>query len=78
MGCHNAASNVHYPRGVGRHNVSNLIYVPLIAMYTFVNPTAIGCTNHERMNQSYTVSTEAVCPSREIFVQCELHNQVDF
>ena len=62
---HNAASNAHYPRGVGRHNVGNFIYFPLIALNTFVNPTAIGCSNHEPMNQSYTVSTEAVCPNRK-------------
>ena len=62
---HNAASNVHDPRGIGKHNVSHLIYVTLIAPNTSVYPTAIVCSNHEPMNQSYTVSTEAVCPSRK-------------
>ena len=34
MSRHNAASNVHDLRGVVKHNVSNLIYVPLIAPNT--------------------------------------------
>ena len=61
----NAASNVHDLRGFGKHNVSHLIYVPLIAPNTYVNPTAIVSSNHEFINQSYTVSTEAVCNSRK-------------
>jgi adenine deaminase len=65
MSRHNAASNVHDLRGIGKHNVSNLIYVPLIAPNTSVYPTAIVSSNHEPINQSYTVSTEAVCNSRK-------------
>jgi hypothetical protein len=61
----NAASNVHDLRGIGKHNVSHLIYVPLIAPNTSVYPTAIVSSNHELINQSYTVSTEAVCNSRK-------------
>jgi hypothetical protein len=30
--CHNASANVQYIRGVSRHNISNLIYVPLTAV----------------------------------------------
>ena len=59
---YNASANVHYPRSVGRHNVSNLMYVPLTALNASADPTAIVCSNHVPMNQSYTVSTEAVCP----------------
>jgi hypothetical protein len=62
---HNAASNVRDLRGIGKHNVSNLIYVPLIAPNTSVYPTAIVSSNHEPINQSYTVSTEAVCNTRK-------------
>ena len=51
------------PGGVGRHNVSNLIYVPLTALNASADPTAIVCSNHVPMNQSYTVSTEVVSPS---------------
>jgi hypothetical protein len=65
MSRHNAASNVHYPRGIGKHNVSNLIYVPLIAPNTSVYPTAIVISNHAPINQSYSVSTEAMCNSRK-------------
>ena len=68
MNCHNAASNVHYPRGIGKK--CNLMYVPLIAPNTSVYPTAIVCSNHEPMNQMYTVSTEAVCPSRKTNLCC--------
>jgi hypothetical protein len=65
MSHHNAALNVHYPKVIVRHNVSNLINFPLVSLNTFVNLTAIGCSNHESMNESCTVSTEAVCPSRK-------------
>ena len=65
MSRHNAASNVHDLRGIGKHNVSNIIYVHLIAPNTFVYPTAIVSSNHEPINHSYTVSTEAVCNSRK-------------
>ena len=34
-------------------------------MYLSVYSTAIVSSNHETINQSYTVSTEAVCPSRK-------------
>ena len=63
MSRHNAASNVHYPRGFGRHNVSSLIYVPLTALNTSVDRTVIVCSNNEPINQTYTVSTEVVCNS---------------
>ena len=63
--CHNASANVHYPRGVGRHNVSNLIYVPLTALNASADPTAVVCSNHVSMNQIYNVSTEVVFPSRK-------------
>ena len=62
LSCHNAEANVYYTRGIGRHNVSNLIDVPLTAS---ADPTAIVCCNHVPMNQIYTGSTEAVCPSRK-------------
>jgi hypothetical protein len=65
LSCHNVSANVHYPSGVGRYNVSNLIYVPLAALNVSADSTAIVCSNHMLMNQSYTVSTEAVCPSRK-------------
>lgn len=58
LSCHNTKANVHYHRGVGRHNVSNLIYVPLSPVIASVNPAAIVYSNHVSMNQSYTVSTE--------------------
>ena len=64
MSRHNAASNVHDLRGIGKRNVSNLIYVPLNSPNTFVYPTAIVSSNHEPITQSYTVSTEAGCNSR--------------
>ena len=51
MSRHNAASNVHDPRGIGKHNVSNLIDVPLIAPNTSVYPTAVACSNHVPTNQ---------------------------
>ena len=62
---HNAASNVHDLKGIGKRNVSNLIYVPLIALNTSVYPTAIVSSNHKPINQSYTVSTEVVSNSRK-------------
>jgi hypothetical protein len=65
MSRHNAASNVHDVRGIGKHNVSHLIYVPLIALNTSVYPTANVSSNHEPIKQSYTVSTEVVCNSRK-------------
>ena len=65
LSCHNAAENVHYPNGVCRHNVSNLIYVPLTALNASVDPTVIVCSNHVPMNKTSTASTEAVCPSRK-------------
>ena len=57
--------NVHYPSCIGRHNVSNLIYVPLTALNASADPTAIVCSYHVHMSKSYTVSTEVVCPSRK-------------
>ena len=51
MSRHNAASNVHDLRGIGKHNVSHLIYVLLIAPNTSVYPTAIVSSNHEPINQ---------------------------
>ena len=65
MSRHNAASNIHDLRGIGKHNVSNLIDAPLIAPNISVYPTAIVSSNHEPINQSYTVRTEAVCKSRK-------------
>ena len=65
LSCHNASANVHYTRGVGRHNVSNLMYVPLTSLNDSAGPTAIVNSNHVPMNRGYTVSTEAVCPSRK-------------
>ena len=62
---HNALANVHYTKSIGRHNVSNLMYVPLTALNASADPTAIVCNNHVPMNQIYAVSTEAVCPSRK-------------
>ena len=38
---HNDASNVHDIKGIGKLNVSNLIYVPLIALNKSVYATAI-------------------------------------
>ena len=70
LSCHNASANVHYPRGVGRCNVSDLIYVPLTSLNVSADPIAIVCSNH--VNQSYTVSIEAVCPSRMSTV-CSSH-----
>ena len=55
MSRHNAASNVHYPRGIGKHNVSHLSYVPLNASNTSVYPTAIVSSNHD-----YTVTLLAL------------------
>jgi adenine deaminase len=55
----------HDFRGIGKHNINNLIYVPLIALNTSVYPTAVVSSNHEPINQSYTVGTEAVCNSRK-------------
>lgn len=52
--CHNAADNVHYHRGVGRHNASNLIYVPLTALNASVDPAATLCSNHGPVNQLYS------------------------
>ena len=46
MSRHNAASNVHDLKGIDTHNVSNLIYVPIIAPNTSVYPTAIVSSNH--------------------------------
>jgi hypothetical protein len=34
-------------------------------MNASADPIAIVCSNHVPMNQIYTVSTEAVCPSRK-------------
>ena len=51
--------------GIGRHNVSNLLYVPLSALNACDDPTAIVCSNHVSMNKTYTVSTEAVCPGKK-------------
>ena len=65
---HNASANVQYPMGVGRHNMSNLIYVYLTAIIASADPTAIVCSNHVPMNQILTVSTEAVCPRRKTTV----------
>jgi hypothetical protein len=65
MSRHNAASNIHDLRGIGKRNVCHLIYVPLIAPNTSVYPTAIVSSNHEPINQSYTHGTEAVCNSRK-------------
>ena len=65
LSCKNASANVHYPRGVGRHHVSNLIDVPLTAS---ADPTPIVCSNHMPINQGYTVRTEVVCPSRKFTV----------
>ena len=59
--CHNASENVHYTRGIGRHNVSYLMYIHLTALNASADPTTIVCSNHVPMNQIYTVSTEAVC-----------------
>ena len=53
MSQHNAASNVHDLRGISKHNVSILIYAPVIAPNTHVYPTAIVSSNHEPVNQSY-------------------------
>jgi hypothetical protein len=50
LSCHNAASNVHYHMGVGRHDVINLMYVPLTALNTSVDPTAIVSSKHMPMN----------------------------
>jgi hypothetical protein len=46
ISCHSASANVHYTRGVGRHNVSNIIYVPLTALNASADPTASVCSNH--------------------------------
>ena len=35
------SANVHYPRGVGQHNVSDLICVPLTAPHASADATAI-------------------------------------
>jgi hypothetical protein len=65
LSCHSSPANVHYPMGIGRHNLSNLIYVPVTALNVSNDPTVIVQSNHVPINhQSYTVSTEAVCPSR--------------
>ena len=53
LSCHNASANEHFPRGAGRHNVSNLMYVPLTALNATADPTAIVCSNHVPMNQLY-------------------------
>ena len=66
MSRHNAALNVHDPSG--KHNISNLIYVSLIAPNTSIYPTAIVCSNHEPMIQSYTVNTEEVCNKSNQFL----------
>ena len=73
---HNASANVHYPRGVGRHNVSDLINVLLTALNAS-DPTAIVCSNHVPMNQSDTVSTEAVCPRRKSTVCSSPFNNIN-
>ena len=39
------------------------ITLPISYNRQSVYPTAIGSSNHEPINQSYTVSTEAVCNS---------------
>ena len=51
LSCHNAPAKV-----VGRHNVSNLIYVPLTVLNASADSTAIVC-NYMPMNQCYIVST---------------------
>ena len=56
------------PGDVGRHNIRNLIDVPFTALNASADPTAIVCSNHVPMNQSYTVSTEAVCSRRKYTV----------
>jgi hypothetical protein len=38
LSCYNSSANVHYPRGIGRHNVSNLIYVPLTSLNASADP----------------------------------------
>ena len=52
---HNASANVHFTRSVSRHNISNIICVPLTALKASADPTAIVCI---------TV-INAVCPSRK-------------
>ena len=64
--CHNASANVHDPRGVGRHNVSSLIYVTLTVLNASADHTAVVCSNHVPMNQIDTVSTEACVPGEEV------------
>jgi hypothetical protein len=68
LSCHNASANVHYASGVERHNVSNLIDVPLTALNASADPTGFVCGNHVPMNKSDTVSTEAVCQGRKYTV----------
>ena len=53
LSCHNTSANVHYPRGVGRHNVNNFIDVSLTALNTSSDPTAIVCSDHVPLNQLY-------------------------
>ena len=48
------------------------MYVPLTPLNASVDPTAIVYSNRVPMNQSYTVSTEEVCPT----VQLTLHFQL--
>ena len=72
LSCHNASANIHYPRGVGRHSVNNLINVHLTALKASADPIAIVCSDHVHMSKSYTVSTEVVCHSRKSTV-CSSH-----
>ena len=51
--------------GASVHNVSNLMYVPLTGLNASADPTAIVCSNHVSMNQSYTVSTKPVFSRRK-------------
>ena len=60
-----------------RHWKTHLIYVPLTALNASADPTAIECSNHVPMNQSYTVSTEAVCPSRKSTVRSSPCTNID-
>ena len=46
--------------GALEDNGSNLIHVPLTALNASADPTAMVCSNHVYMNQSYTVSTEEI------------------
>jgi hypothetical protein len=60
----NALANVPYTRGIGRHNVSNLIYVPLTALNASADPIAIVRSNHVPLNQICDPFQETRCMSR--------------